>query len=435
MAGLLKPNIHGIGVEASYEIVDSSMSSSTTAQGLFDGVRVNKWDNPSVCYWNEYGQEYLILKINNKCNIYRAGTTSWASACQKFNISKLIDGNFIDVTSSVEQTTSAITDQEWEKTISNLEKGTYKFTIPVGTLRLDSEWYIENIDNVLIMKDDKYYSILDNYYNKIDCVYNEIVDLNRENFIDYQFSTSKLFEEVTIESETFKPIDKFDNFKLISLDENNFELKAIKSKRTLLIAKKSFSTRLAENIDFFELVSEITNNSSIKMTLSIDNGLTWKTWDSVSNSFIDLTNVVPLKEYDTLTEDEKTQWNTFMDEVGVDGINASDLKNIDFNAFETDSMMFAYVFNRNSYEDSCAMSKLQYQFDAYGSYKLLGENDVTVKQGIDNISVIPNKDIELMKVNIGSSGTVNINNGEDIDFPTDEEIDNMVNEVINNVFA
>ena len=86
-------------------------------------------------------------------------------------------------------------------------------------------------------------------------------------------------------------------------------------------------------------------------------------------------------------------------------------------------------------EDSWVMSKLQYQFDAYGTYKLLGENDVIIKQGIDNISVTPNKDIELMKVNIGSSGTVNINNGEDIDFPTDEEIDNMVNEVINNVFA
>ena len=37
-------------------------------------------------------------------------------------------------------------------------------------------------------------------------------------------------------------------------------------------------------------------------------------------------------------------------------------------------MMFAYTFNRNSYEDVCEMSKLQYQFDAHGSYILLEIN-------------------------------------------------------------
>lgn len=197
----------------------------------------------------------------------------------------------------------------------------------------------------------------------------------------------------------------------------------------LVIARTSFSTRLAENIDFFELISDISETSSIKMALSVDTGTTWKVWDNDSNSFIDLTNRPPLKKYEELSEEELLQWNTFRDEVNEKGIDSKTLKSIDINSIKSDNMMFAYTFNRNSYEDKCEMSKLQYQFDAYGSYILLNsDSSVSIKQSTDSIVVTPKKDMSLMKVNIGSSGEVTINNineGQSIINTTEEEMNNL----------
>ena len=331
-----------------------------------------------------------------------------------------------------------ITDNEWDiknnknYNFHNAKYRFYKFELLNNN---GSDLYtIVGELRYLLAIDTPFYLIQDNINNK---TYN----YDEENNTLMEVTDTSILKEDALKNICIYDLSKViplldtlsDDLTILCNNDKNIVANGLKANKTLVIAKEPFSTRLAKNIDFFELISNISDTSSIKMGVSIDEGVTWKTWNGTE--FIDLSNTCPLKEYGTLTEDEKTQWNTFMNEVGVDGINASDLKNIDFNILETDTMMFAYVFNRNSYEDSCVMSKLQYQFDAYGSYKLLGENDVAIKQGVDSISVTPNRDIELMKVNIGSSGTVNINNGEDIDFPTDEEIDNMVNEVINNVFA
>ena len=223
-----------------------------------------------------------------------------------------------------------------------------------------------------------------------------------------------------------------DNLTLLCNNDKKVIVKGLKKDvLPLVIARTSFSTRLAENIDFFELISDISETSSIKMAVSVDTGTTWKVWDNDSNSFIDLTNRPPLKKYEELSEEELLQWNTFRDEVNEKGIDSKTLKSIDINSIKSDNMMFAYTFNRNSYEDKCEMSKLQYQFDAYGSYILLNsDSSVSIKQSTDSIVVTPKKDMSLMKVNIGSSGTVNIiegegSGGQSLIETTEEEMNNL----------
>nr|DAH73516.1 MAG TPA: S-layer domain-containing protein Microbiome, Midwest Center for.1A [Caudoviricetes sp.] len=279
---------------------------------------------------------------------------------------------------------------------------------------------IEYSDNAFLIKDnDKIYSFKDSEY--VSPSYNEVTEtLSKDMFLDKgEWNVGKLFTETTIDADTFKPKDKFTNPKLISYLSRDVKIQGLKSNKGMVVGRYSFSTRLAKNIDFFELVSTISDDSSIKMAVSVDTGTTWKVYNGTD--WVDLTNNCPLKNYADMTDDEKTKWETFRDEVYTNGMDAKTLNTIDFNGIKDSSMMFAYVFDRNSYADTCEMSKLQYQFDANGSYRLLGNDEVQISQNASAISIVPKIDMDLVKVNVGSSGEVTINQGGGEIMITEEE--------------
>ena len=319
--------------------------------------------------------------------------------------------------------------------LNNLKK-TYKYK----TLKILDKYLLIGELRYLLAVETPFYLIQDNADNKI---YN----YDEENNQLVEITDTSILKEDALKNICIYDLSKVmplldtlsDDLTILCNNNKKIIANGLKANKSLVVAKESFSTRLAKNIDFFELVSTISDTSSIKMTVSIDEGVTWKTYDSANGEFVDLTNTCPLKNYADLTTTEKTQWETFRDEVYTNGMDSATLKTIDFNSIKDDNMMFAYIFNRDSYADVCEMSKLQYQFDANGSYTLLNSDSaVNIKQSVDAISVTPKKDIELMKINVGSSGEVNIiqNGGTaDIDLPTDEEVDNMINGVIRDVFA
>lgn len=147
MAGIAKPDndiLIGTKTEMTdYTIGDSYVHGSSSVQGLFDEAAVNEWNTSNVCYLYD-SNYYFIITFNKPVNIYRSGTQNWSEHYAKLNIYKLNEnGDWEDITSSVEQTTSAITHQHWGLTIKNLDKGTYKFQA-TGP-RLDSEWFLEEI--------------------------------------------------------------------------------------------------------------------------------------------------------------------------------------------------------------------------------------------------------------------------------------------------
>lgn len=273
-------------------------------------------------------------------------------------------------------------------------------------------------DYYYIKKDNNYYNIKDDNYDSNTGEYNAIA-YDSDNMQDNYINLKELNTEKIIDSETFKPLDKFDNFKIVSSNENIIKIQGLKADKGMVVGRYSFSTRLAKNIDFFELVSTISDDSSIKMAVSIDTGTKWKVYNGTD--WVDLTNTCPLKNYADMTDDEKTKWEAFRDEVFTSGMDAKTLNTIDFNGIKDGTMMFAYAFDRNSYADSCEMNKLQYQFDANGSYRLLGNDEVQIGQNASAISIVPKIDMDLVKVNVGSSGEVTINQGGGEIMITEEE--------------
>lgn len=170
MAGVAKPSVANIGREASYTVIGVSGSQGSggtvSSCGLFDGTTPDAYSVASVMYWETAGNYVEIDITSTKVNIWRSGTTSWPSYTRTLTIKKWNGSAYDDVTSMYPQTaTSATTNGKWEKTISNLPKGRYRFerdpNATNATYRIDSEWYIENVANnkFLISSNGEYQSI------------------------------------------------------------------------------------------------------------------------------------------------------------------------------------------------------------------------------------------------------------------------------------
>ena len=283
--------------------------------------------------------------------------------------------------------------------------------------------FLNKKNKFLIKKDNLYYN-LENY-NEETKSYNAISDFTIDNIDDYSFNINDLFMEITINEETFKPIDKFDNFQLISPNEAQYILNAIKYKRGMSIANGDFSLRIADTIDFFSSESTISTDCSIKIALSTDSGSTWLTTLDNGVTWDILTNTVPVKAYKELTDDEKIQWNDLMDEISTKGISSIDLNKVDFNTLNADKLRFAYVFDINNANDIDTITKLQWQFDSIGTYEQMNnDNDVNISITNNAIKIKPVKDYELMKINVGITSEKSIVEG--ITYPTREELNNYL---------
>ena len=288
----------------------------------------------------------------------------------------------------------------------------------------------------VVKQDGKYYSIKEEYYNTATKTYDEVTDIETSNFNDYGLTSGAFFEEVTIDGETFRPIDKFNNFTLIS--NTNIDAVSIVGLKTLtemIVASNDFPTTIQSNIDFFESQTEITGNGEIKIAFSIDEGVTWKTHDGTD--FIDLSITIPCKPYDELTEDELIQWNNARDEILANGIDSATLKTLDFNTLTFDKIRFAYVLHIDSIEDTALNKRLIWQFDAKGSMKLMKDSEIDIEVLPTGIKVTPKISSNMIKVNIlpngvtGSGSSSGNGSTTDTESPmTDAEIDALISNVL-----
>lgn len=156
MAGSIRPNQYMS--EANYNFIGGLGSQGSQAKGLFNGSAVNEWNTANVMYWAG-GNEYVEFEVFNNFHIWRAGTTGWNNLCNSLKIKKYNSQTLVyeDVTINYPQKLTAITEKQWEKTISNLPKGKYRVEYGTGG-RIDSEWFLENaeVNKSLILNDGEY---------------------------------------------------------------------------------------------------------------------------------------------------------------------------------------------------------------------------------------------------------------------------------------
>lgn len=272
---------------------------------------------------------------------------------------------------------------------------------------LTEEEYEAMRNRVLIKSDNKYYTIEDDNLVEItDAITSQLI-------IDRGVSPSTLTEK-----QSLLP----DKFKLISRSDSTFNIKATKSHKELVVASSDFSTSIQSNIDFFDVVRTVDSGTSIKVAFSIDEGITWKTYDT---NFKDLSITVPLKPYNELTEEELNQWNNARDIISEQGIDVANLSKIDFNSLSMDKIRFAYVFNIENANNNCKLNSTKMTYDENPPYRLMkdSEVDIDINEINKKIIITPHITTPEIKVNISSNGI--LSNDTVIDNLTEDQINKL----------
>lgn len=249
-----------------------------------------------------------------------------------------------------------------------------------------------------IKQDNKYYGFSDDNYDTTTKMYKEVTLDNIKN-LKYSNLIFNLTKETTIGNETFKPIDKFTNFQLISSCDNNPKtVIGSKSKSGLIVANGDiYAGKISDRINSFTLDCTVNNNSAIKMAVSFDNGSTWKTYKD--GTFQELSITIPNKYYANMTDEEKTNYSNAKTTILESGFNASDLSSIDFNIDNLDTIRFAYVLYQDSINDDCKMSDLSWNFNAKGYLQKMKDSEVDTSFCNGIIKITPLIDCEMIITN------------------------------------
>lgn len=255
----------------------------------------------------------------------------------------------------------------------------------------------------LIYQNGKYYSIKEEYFNGE--TYNPLSSESITDIIDsVGFTISELTTETTVSEKTFKPIDKFTGkIQLVSTDLFKLNINGLKSNTEMIVGKSSFSTAFANNIDYFKLSGDSING--IKLAVSIDDGVTWKTYDTENTTFKDLEVTIPSSNYSDFSPTDITNWNAAKTKISTDGINASDMSSIDFNKLSSTKIKFAYVLTATSTTEMDSMKNLTWQFDAKGLLRQCTSDEAIIEVNSNGVKITSNIDSDILKTNILYEGT------------------------------
>ena len=254
------------------------------------------------------------------------------------------------------------------------------------------------INNSLLRQNNNYYSINESHYNSNTQIYNPL-----SGFIeDEMFDIGLLLKQVTIGNETFRPIDKFEKFSIVSNETFNASITGIKQNTSMIVASDTFGVRNASNIDYFKGYYTLSIDSYIKMAVSVDEGETWKTatvLDGVT-TWTDLNITIPKNMYSSLTSAEKAQWDNAKDVIYNNGMDISILETIDFNQIKDKNMMFAYVLYMPALDSVCKNQSLEWKFDSRGRMKKMKDTEYDLYLTYDNIIVTPLSVQSMIKINV-----------------------------------
>ena len=248
-----------------------------------------------------------------------------------------------------------------------------------------------------IKQGDKYYSFSKDNYDTTTKMYKEITldDINNDLYL---CKLTDLTKEVTIGEETFKPIDKFDNFQFVSKYNEPKTIIGRKSKTGMSIASGDIYTKVTSRINSFTLDNTVNNNSCIKMAVSFDNGVTWKTYKD--KKFVDLSINIAIKTYEDMTTDEKNNWKSAKETILSEGFAPDILSTIDFNTIENlNTIRFAYVLYQDLYTDTCNVDNLSWNFNAKGKFTKLKENEVNISFSNGVIMIEPTTNLDMILTN------------------------------------
>ena len=240
----------------------------------------------------------------------------------------------------------------------------------------------------LLKSNDLYYDAADSSYNTSTKMYDGVPNDGEFDITNWLKTSTlqleNLFIETTIGEETFRPIDKFDNLSIICDENIDLAVQGIKTDAELLVMNTDIMIDSSQigHINGLNIQGADTN----KLVFSFDKGITWK---SYNNGFINLATIPPVGNYNDFNADELNQWNTFLNEVQIYGINLNSLSGIDFSSINFDTIRFAYIINREKYNTISTIDKITLSYDELAHLIKAKNNEIDIRRYPKNIIALP----------------------------------------------
>ena len=362
------------------------------------------FNNYRLCYWDTntgiitfisgitLGRFYHIefTCSNNKFYIFVDGV-------EKFSSYNIYNGSITNITNIIfggryDNNYTFIGNVD-EIRISNIARHTSDFSIPTRQYNDLEFMFTDNIN---------YYNLQN--YNSSTKEYDPDLSFTISDFDTKGFDIEELFEDVTVNGETFKPYDKLKKYTLVSNQAKNLIAKGLKVNKSMIATIEPISMKKYATINSIT-ANYLTNGSgSIKFIFSFDKGTTWKTYDISTSTWNDVSVNIALKNYDNFSDVEKTDWNDARDAILSDGIVAGNLGNVDFQSEVNGTLMFAVAFSRPSYADTSILNKLNINYDGVAVYDQLAvgsdlsKYEAKVSITGDTIGVTTAKDVDKLLV-------------------------------------
>lgn len=190
-----------------------------------------------------------------------------------------------------------------------------------------------------------------------------------------------------------------DNWAIVSNKPISLTITALKQVSELVLSNQNLSTTVYDVVSNFKQTISQVNNGNIKTVFTLNNGITWSTWDTKSNNFVQLTNSIT-----DLTEINSTEWNNFKDEVYEKGMDSATMQTLDFSSlFNTNNhtIRFAHVLIAPTIDDISILQNIIITGDKVGNWHRLSESDVDIAINTNSCSVTSKlENLTNVKVNI-----------------------------------
>ena len=389
MAGASKPSVELR--EVAYSIIGTKgFNGLGYGDGLFDGIVDSNYTLHGWYYDLGGGSpQYIDLQVDEAFNLWRRGSPG--SACDDYNGGLKAykwNGSSYVFHSNVQ---GRSIDGAWTKCALNLPSGRWRFTDAYNDKGgysyyiVDGEWFLEvaNSDYILI-KNGK--NINDDI---ITLKSGNVVSLEKtqDQLISTDYINNGLLKTAITSSMLSGLSSKFDIliYSDGSIAPTNDKITGT-SFNKLILAKGDIDLRSANCFNSATLNSTTTGSSVIKLIVSVDSGVTWKTfsagsWNNINPTITDVNNSGITKT--VLNAITKTQWELLLTSI-------------------PEKIRFGYLLNQSLSTESCNTNSISINVDMLGVWRKQSDStgyyyDIGGRQG------------DLIIISLLSSGDFKIN--------------------------
>ncbi|MDE6357707.1 MAG: hypothetical protein K2L15_03850 [Eubacteriales bacterium] len=224
-------------------------------------------------------------------------------------------------------------------------------------------------NSCLLKMNDKYYSINEEFWDSQTKTFIDVGSLDFEK----GFGIENLTRETTYGNDTFIPLDKFDNFKIVFEDERVKKVKINRYKiDEKIVETNPIDLRMVENFNSF-----VIQGKNSKCLIKINGEDNIYKYDFNTNELV----------FESI------------DNIKTNGIDISDVVNIDFNKIkdevELKNITFIFYLTQDSIIKNISIDYLE-----VGEFMQKAPNESRLKIGYKNITIQPNFNANLVKINV-----------------------------------